>query len=82
MVHAGLTALLDSKPCNKTKVLAIFDNEEVGSGTKQGAASPILRTILERVAFNQGYKIEELYQPSDHEPGTGNQNQRKPKIYN
>ena len=61
MVHAGLTALLDSKPCNKTKVLAIFDNEEVGSGTKQGAASPILRTILERVAFNQGYKIEELY---------------------
>ncbi|MEI3154476.1 MAG: hypothetical protein V8S95_04725 [Odoribacter sp.] len=29
MVHAGMTALLDSKPCNKTKVLAIFDNEEV-----------------------------------------------------
>ena len=35
MVHAGMTALLDSQPCNKTKVLAIFDNEEVGSGTKQ-----------------------------------------------
>lgn len=61
MVHAGMTALLDSKPCNKTKVLAIFDNEEVGSGTKQGAASPILRTILERIVFNQGGKPEDLY---------------------
>ena len=61
MVHAGMTALLDSKPCNKTKVLAIFDNEEVGSGTKQGAASPILRTILERIVFNQGGNAEDLY---------------------
>ena len=61
MVHAGMTALLDSQPCNKTKVLAIFDNEEVGSGTKQGAAAPTLRTILERVVFNQGGKPEDLY---------------------
>ena len=61
MVHAGMTALLDSKPCNKTRVLAVFDNEEVGSGTKQGAASPILRTILERIAFSQGGNAEDLY---------------------
>ena len=61
MAHAGMTALLDSTPCNKTKVLAIFDNEEVGSGTKQGAAAPTLRTILERIVFGQGGKPEDLY---------------------
>ena len=61
MVHAGLQALIDSDPCNKTKILAIFDNEEVGSGTKQGAGSPILRTILERIALAQECKAEELY---------------------
>lgn len=61
MVHAGLQALINSTPCNKTKVLAIFDNEEVGSGTKQGAGSPILRTILERIALNQDYNMEDLY---------------------
>ena len=66
MVHAGMTALLDSKPCDKTKVLAIFDNEEVGSGTKQGAASPILRTILERIVFTQGGKAEDLYRAIHH----------------
>ena len=32
-----------------TRVMAIFDNEETGSGTKQGAASPVLRNILERI---------------------------------
>lgn len=61
MVHAGMKALINSKPCNKTKVLAIFDNEEVGSGTKQGAGSPILRTILERIVFTQGGAQEDLY---------------------
>lgn len=61
MVHAGLQALIDSDPCNKTKVLAIFDNEEVGSSTKQGAGSPILRTILERIALTQNCKPEEFY---------------------
>lgn len=61
MVHAGLQGLINSRPCKKTKVLAIFDNEEVGSGTKQGAGSPILRTILERIVFNLGGSQEDLY---------------------
>ena len=50
MVHAGLYAMLHSKPTTMTQVLAVFDNEETGSGTKQGAASPVLRNLLERVA--------------------------------
>jgi aspartyl aminopeptidase len=50
MVHAGLHALLNSNTTEMTQVLAVFDNEETGSGTKQGAASPVLRNLLERVA--------------------------------
>lgn len=56
MVHAGMTALLDT--CDKasaaTRVLAVFDNEETGSGTKQGAGSPILEHILRRVVMARG----------------------------
>jgi len=50
MVHAGLHAMLNSGTTAMTQVLAVFDNEETGSGTKQGAASPVLRNLLERVA--------------------------------
>ncbi|MCH5347615.1 MAG: M18 family aminopeptidase [Muribaculaceae bacterium] len=51
MVHAAMTALLAEadKPCRATRVMAIFDNEETGSGTKQGAASPVLDGIMRRV---------------------------------
>ena len=37
MAFAGLQALLDTADteCEDTRVLAIFDNEETGSGTKQ-----------------------------------------------
>ena len=66
MAHAGTTAMINSKPCKQTKILAIFDNEEVGSGTKQGAASPTLRTVLERIVFGLGGQPEDLYRAIDH----------------
>ena len=49
MAFAGLEALLaeSEHDADATRVLAIFDNEETGSGTKQGAASPVLRDIAE-----------------------------------
>ena len=50
MAFAGLEALLATTETSKaTRVLAIFDNEETGSGTKQGAASPVLRDAMERI---------------------------------
>ena len=60
MVHAALIALLESSPSTMTQVMAIFDNEETGSGTKQGAASPILKNILERIAFSLGADKEDF----------------------
>lgn len=53
MAFTGLEAFInagkeDSSP-EHTRVLAIFDNEETGSGTKQGAHSPFLRNILQRI---------------------------------
>lgn len=61
MVHAGLYGLIDSKVGNATNVLVCFDNEEVGSTTKQGAASPMLRTILERIAIAMDKDREDYY---------------------
>lgn len=55
MCHAALTALLASDGDNKmTRVMAIFDNEETGSGTKQGACSPILADLLLRINISLG----------------------------
>lgn len=49
MAYAALEALLEVNDDKATRVMAIFDNEETGSGTKQGAASPVLRDMLERI---------------------------------
>lgn len=63
MVHAGLKALLLSgeQTPKTTQVLAIFDNEETGSQTKQGAGSPFLASILQRIVAAQGGTTEDFY---------------------
>jgi len=62
MVHAGLQALLQSgeKTPRVTQVLAIFDNEETGSQTKQGAGSPFLASLIERIVLAQGGTTEDF----------------------
>lgn len=62
MCYAGLEALIASPCSNKTKVLAIFDNEETGSLTKQGAGSPFLASIIKRIAMAQGGNEESFWQ--------------------
>lgn len=54
MVHASIEAIIDVKDDNATCVAAIFDNEETGSGTKQGAGSPVLANVIQRMVESQG----------------------------
>lgn len=63
MAFAGLEALLCESDRSQaaTRILAIFDNEETGSGTKQGAASPVLRDIMERICLLQTGNKEDIY---------------------
>ncbi len=52
MAYAAVRALVNTDTPKVTKVVALFDNEEVGSNTKQGACSPLLNNVLERLAEN------------------------------
>ncbi len=61
MCYAGLDALLAAEDSDTTQVLAIFDNEETGSQTKQGAGSPFLASMLKRIAMAQGGTEESFY---------------------
>ncbi len=63
MVHAALCALVDTRDCadTSTRVMAIFDNEETGSGTKQGAGSPMLDYVLRRIVASAENSTEEDY---------------------
>ncbi|WP_127836692.1 M18 family aminopeptidase [Clostridium prolinivorans] len=61
MVHAALYAFVNTKESQNFNVLACFDNEEVGSSTKQGANSEILANILERIVLNLGGDREDFF---------------------
>ena len=59
-VYGGLYALTSAKPTN-TAVLALYDNEEVGSATKQGAGSTFLADTVRRIGISLGKNEEEYY---------------------
>ncbi len=62
MCWAGVEAMIASTPTDTTQVLALFDNEETGSQTKQGAGSPFLSYMLKRIALGQSGTEEAYYQ--------------------
>ncbi len=55
-VYAGLIGMIENENIdNKINVFVGFDNEEIGSATKQGADSNYLINILERIIYGLGY---------------------------
>jgi aspartyl aminopeptidase len=61
MVHAGITAIAKAETSNSTNVMVCFDNEDVGSASKQGADSPLLSSILERIVLAMGGDRENYF---------------------
>ncbi len=59
--YASLKGFLKAENSKSIPVYAVFDNEEVGSDTKQGAASTFLKDVLHRINGALG-RSEEEYQ--------------------
>lgn len=53
-VHAGLLALLETRAEGAIPMLAAFDHEEIGSGSRSGAAGPFLEDVLVRINASLG----------------------------
>ena len=60
MVFAALEAMTESECTTGVNVLACFDNEEVGSSTKQGANSVLIERILEKMDLALGLSREDF----------------------
>ncbi|MFC1742699.1 M18 family aminopeptidase [Candidatus Riflebacteria bacterium] len=62
MCHAGLLAFLaENNPETKSTVLALFDNEEVGSRSWPGAAGNFLNSCLERINISMAGDREDYF---------------------
>lgn len=61
-VFASAKAFIDSSPSEFVNVCAVFDNEEVGSSTRQGADSTFLEDVLVRAAQSMGMNTGRLRQ--------------------
>ena len=58
-VHAALEAFKSRIPKEYINVLAVFDNEEVGSLSPQGADSTFLKDVMTRIGEGLGWSMEE-----------------------
>ena len=56
---ASLKGFIEASPKDSVAVHCVFDNEEVGSGTKQGAAGSFLRDTLHRINRGMGRTEDE-----------------------
>ncbi|HBA46529.1 MAG TPA: M18 family aminopeptidase [Lachnospiraceae bacterium] len=60
--YTSARAFLESTPEEYINVCVVFDNEEVGSGTKQGANSTFLEDVLWRIGESMGLSKSEYLQ--------------------
>ena len=61
MTYSGLYGILNNTSTKGVSMFVCFDNEEIGSHTKQGADSPMLGNILERILLALGKTREDLF---------------------
>ena len=54
-VHACLSGIMNSRREHGISAAVLYDNEEIGSSTKQGAASPLMERVLEKLYLSLGY---------------------------
>lgn len=59
--YCAIQALIAAKDGASIKVSALFDNEEVGSGTRQGALSDFLCDVVDRIGTGLGWDSEKKY---------------------
>ena len=59
-VSALVSAIIDGERADGINLIALFDHEEIGSGTKEGAASIMLHDMTRRILSNLGADAEEI----------------------
>jgi aspartyl aminopeptidase len=52
--HQAIAALVNTDSSHGTSVVSLWDHEEVGSGSAEGAGGPFLKNTLERIAEMMG----------------------------
>jgi len=61
MTYSGLEAILHASSSKGISMFICYDNEEIGSHTKQGADSPYLIRTMERILLALGKEREALF---------------------
>ena len=59
--YGSFLGFLKSRPQRSVAVHCVFDNEEVGSRSRQGADSGFLRDVLERICLSRGLPVEDFH---------------------
>ena len=57
-VHACLNGIVESTNKDGIHAVILYDNEEIGNNTKQGASSAITERVLEKIYLSLGYSRE------------------------
>ena len=65
MAYSGLHAILNNTSKKGISMFVCYDNEEIGSHTKQGADSPYLIRTIERILLALGKEREALFMALD-----------------
>lgn len=60
-VQACINAIENGADAGSLNIIMLYDNEETGSNTKQGAGSVVTRAVIERIYSNLGFGREKFW---------------------